>query len=443
MKTQRFSLVAGLIFVIIVFCIAWLPDEPILETAASFFDQQNPLEHKPELVLDPVTVTGSAPADKGAFDNNLDDATSQPVIQPLPSPGIDISGMVRDENNQPIENALVSDESLFGSVRTDAHGHYRIKIDMPKFKSPFLNFLRTGYQENRVGVPIDKVTAQSTLELNVTLSAGSSSTTVHGQVGNASGAGLPGVKIELRARRFEQSGAIFYAVISDENGGFAFEGIRSGLEYRLYIAPSEKYAGFRLESYRVSHSTPPTRIVLETLRLVNVDGIIVDTDNAPVANFEINVQNLSVDYPDRKISSDSSGFFRLENFPAGEIKLSSSAPEYYKIVGLRLSANDYRNLRLTIDKGGYYLSGWVSDNHGKPIAQARVTLGSVFDKESYQSHSHRSTMTDGNGGFDFSRLGGQEHTLNVHAPGYITHVQTHRFSSFSDSLLVRLSVESS
>lgn len=77
MKTQRFSLVTGLILVIIVFCIAWLPDEPIHATAASFFDEQHPIEHKPDFVVDPVTINGAAPVDKDGIDNNPDDATSQ------------------------------------------------------------------------------------------------------------------------------------------------------------------------------------------------------------------------------------------------------------------------------------------------------------------------------------------------------------------------------
>ena len=348
-------------------------------------------------------------------------------------------GKVVDENNQPLEQVLISDELSFGSVRSDAAGNYQIWIGQHAYKTPILNFLRSGYQEKRVGIAIDNSPPQSRFEINVRLEAATNTTNVLGWLGNEQGEGLADRKITIRAQPGQGSGNIYYAVISDDSGEFSFEGIRADVIYKMVIDPSEHYAGYTVEPFRVSKNTPPITILLDNLRLVDVEGLIVGTDDSPVANFGINVQNLSLDYPDRRITSDSSGFFKLRRFPVGELKLSTNAPEYFKITGLRIRENEYRNLNLAIDKGSYLLSGWVSDKFGAPLAEVRVTLDSEFSTDRYLSSSQRSMVTDSSGRFQFSDLGGIDHIITVYAGGYDIYSERHRFSSFSDTLEIRLS----
>jgi hypothetical protein len=176
-------------------------------------------------------------------------------------------------------------------VRTDASGAYEIEVQRPKFKTPFLNFLRTGYQEERLSVPMDQISEEATSVLNAQLQEADHSTTVHRWIGNDLGQGLAGHAIKLRARSYPNGGSIFYVVISDKNGDFSFEGIRAGVEYRLNIEPTSKYAGYSLKTYRVSENTERLVIELDTLELVDISGMIVGTDNAPVANFSANIQN--------------------------------------------------------------------------------------------------------------------------------------------------------
>ena len=349
-----------------------------------------------------------------------------------------VSGHVSDGNNRPIENALVSDEANFNHVRTDASGAYQIAIRLPKFKDPILNFLRTGYQEKRLGVPMDQISEEATTVLDTQLHEADNSTTVHGWIGNDLGEGLADHAIKLRARNFQNAGSIFYVVISDAKGDFSFEGIRSGMEYRLDIEPTSEYAGYSLEPYLVSDNTARMVIVLDTLELVDINGMIVGTDNAPVANFSVNIQNLSVDTPDRRITSDSSGYFKLDAFAAGEVKLSTNAPEYFKITGLTIRENEYQHLILTIDRGAYHLSGWVSDLNGIPLAQARVTLNANFIANQYHSYSYRSMRTDENGGFQFQQVGGGDHALSVFSAGYRTQVIKHRFTNYADNVNIKL-----
>jgi hypothetical protein len=351
----------------------------------------------------------------------------------------EIYGRVTDDNHQTIEGVLVADEVNFGSTRSNPDGSYQISIEQPEFKTPVLIFLRNGYRENRVGIAIHNTPAQASYEINVTLQAATNSTNVHGWVGNELGEGLGGRKISIRALTGQEAGIKFYTVISASNGEFSFEGVRSDITYKLIIEASEHYAGYTLEPFRVSQQTPRTTIILDRLSLVDIEGLIVGVDNAPVASFGINVQNLSLDFPDRRITSDSSGFFALRGFPAGALKLSTNTPEHFKIIGLSLRANDYRNLMLVIDKGSNLLSGWISDENGVPLGKARVTLNAEFSKHGYQSYSHRSTVTDSSGRYQFSQLGDIDHKLFVYAGGYATYIANYRFSSFSDRLDIRLS----
>ncbi len=170
--------------------------------------------------------------------------------------------------------------------------------------------------------------------------------------------------------------------------------------------------------------------------------MIVDTNGAPVANFELSVRSLAADFPDRVIKSDASGYFRLENFPAGELRIATNASDYYRIKGLELRPDEYRNLTLIIDRGNYYLAGQVGDSNGAPVQQAQVTLKSAFATGEYHSYSYRSTVTDANGRFEFFDLGGKQLTLGVYANGYRSHIQRHDFVSFSDRVEIILEPDS-
>ena len=91
-----------------------------------------------------------------------------------------------------------------------------------------------------------------------------------------------------------------------------------------------------------------------------------------------------------------------------------------------------------LDKGSYYLSGWVSNELGASVAQARVVLTSLFSRDGYQSYSYRFVVTDSNGGFSFSDMGGLEHDISVDAIGYETRILNYRFQSLADNLNIQL-----
>lgn len=259
-----------------------------------------------------------------------------------------------------------------------------------------------------------------------------------GWVGDSSGNGLDGIAIEAQSHGFDGEEVTRLLATSNSDGEFIIENIVPERQYRLEIKPQGNHAGYILDSFSSSEAQALKEITLETIDLVDAEGLIVDTNMAPVADFELSVRSLAAQFPDRVIRSDSSGYFKLTAFPAGELSIATNASDYYRIKGLQLRPDEYRTLTLMIDRGNYHLSGWVSDDNGAPLAQVQVTLKSAFASEDYHSFSYRSTVTDDSGNFDFAMLGGHRSTLGVYAPGFSPHIREHEFESFSDSIEIRL-----
>ena len=263
---------------------------------------------------------------------------------------------------------------------------------------------------------------------------------VEGWIRNRQEQPVSGAEIELRSKSLPPLEQNIYRITSDQSGKFQLNAIPTGDDYQFEVLAHAGYSGKVLYPIAVENGMDPLSIVVDSLELASTQGMFVGADDSPIANFEIMVQNVDLSYPGRKITSDSSGFFQLTRFPAGELQLSTTTEgnEHFKITGITLRSNEYRDMTLSIDKGGYYLSGWISDEFDRPLAQARVVLTSSISSENYRSSSYRFTQTDNNGNFGFSGLGGQSHKLVVEAIGYESVIIDHHFQSFSDTLAVRL-----
>jgi hypothetical protein len=260
---------------------------------------------------------------------------------------------------------------------------------------------------------------------------------VSGRIGNASGSALAGFDIEVESLGFGGEDIEAQRAKSNQRGEFTLDLVPQR-QYKLYVKPAGDYAGHKIEAFTPEKAEALRDIILDQVKLIDIEGMIVDTDHAPIGDFELTLRHMSVIYPDAIIRSDSSGYFALRDFPAGELRIAASNPAYFRIKGLNLHPDEYHNLTLMVDQGSYHLSGWVSDANGAPLEQVQVVLKSGFATDEYQSASHRATMTDANGAFAFSGLGGHRLTLGVYASGFKNHVEVHEFESFSDTLEIVL-----
>ncbi len=352
---------------------------------------------------------------------------------------LEIFGRIVDKHSRSIENVIVTEERYIHSTRSDADGKYRIFVGMPLNQYPTMRFLRNGFQDKRIKLGAGVLKQKSVLKLDVVLDDDPDSIRIDGWVGNDIGASLGGLKIQISSRDKFGVVRVFYTTFSDDRGFFTFEGIRSGDLYRLTVLSPPEYLYYVDEEFSISHNSPQINIVLESLKFIDIDGMIVNPKTEPVPNFVIYISNISTGTHARKLETDSSGFFSLRKFPAGEVILSTQGPEYFKIKGLTLAPNEYRNLRLVVDKGDHYLLGWVSDESGVPVAKALVTLNSEIKAGAIEYLSYRVQGSDSAGNFSFDSVGSGAHLITVEAPGFKRKEITHRFESQTDKIHIPLS----
>lgn len=261
---------------------------------------------------------------------------------------------------------------------------------------------------------------------------------VIGRVVDTQGKGLEGIEVSLRTLRRANRGFFLRRTRTGSGGEFVLYDIDPEAVYVLFTGAIQGYPGYRLEGFKPENLPTPFEIRLVRLHLIDIEGTIVDAEHTPVANFSFTVDSLDWDYPVRIVTSDASGFFRLEAFPAGKLKFFTAEPEYFRVLGLQARGDRYDNLTLVIDRGKYQLSGRVLDRHGRPIPFTRITLNSTITGKEYQSVAYRTRRTDATGRFEFTGLGGIAHSLGVYATGYKPLITNHEFQSYSDQLEFRL-----
>jgi hypothetical protein len=276
-------------------------------------------------------------------------------------------------------------------------------------------------------------------QANLTPSETHSTTSFNGWIGSDLGESLKGQEIRIASRGMMNQEHFTYTASSDENGKFSFEGIRADTLYELEVYPTSGYSNFVIARLLVSSYMPPLNIALDTLQFVDVTGMIVDGEGTAISDFEIVAKNITTGRHVEEFASDSSGFFRIEYFPLGEVNFLTKPPNYFNITGMHLSNENYHNLVLTVDWGRYYLSGWVSDKNGAAVVGARVNLDGEIVKDGTKSFSYRSKMTDSTGTFSFGDVGSKKHVITVYAMGFVTQEIQHQFHSSASEVNIVLS----
>ena len=351
---------------------------------------------------------------------------------------IEIFGTITDSTGQPLEDVLVTEERYFFTATSDASGNYRIRLDLPPNRLPTLSFLRAGYAGKRIKLTQSQRQQKPVVNLDAALTDNAGTLRLSGWVANDIGVALEGVRIEISALKSVAEDNYYLTVFSDDRGNFLLEGVPAMTHYRLKAILAPDYPVYSDDDFYVGPEPQQLQIELKSLKFVNLSGMILNPESAPVANFEIYIKNLTTGVHSRKIVSDSSGFFTLEGFPLGEVSLSTRGTEFYKISGLRLTDLDYANLVLVVDQGDRYLSGWVSDENGIAVEKAMVTLDASITNGSIEYYSYRSQSTDSNGRFNFDKVAGGEHRISVYANGYNNLNAVHSLPTQSDQLQLTL-----
>jgi hypothetical protein len=261
---------------------------------------------------------------------------------------------------------------------------------------------------------------------------------IEGWVGNPSGSGLSDIVIKLESLGFDGEEPAIWTVSTDHRGDFTLQDLVPQRQYKLEIDASQQHAGATISSFTTGTADLLKSIILKEITMVRIDGMIVDSDLAPIADIALEVRHLSIEFPDRIIRSDSSGYFNLDSYPAGEVRIYSRSTDGFRIKGLELNPDEYRTVTLILDKGSNHLSGVVTNNLGTLMAGIQVILKSGFATDNYHSYSYRTATTNQGGTFDFSNLANHMVTVGVYAAGYEDHIQRHNFSSTFDRINIVL-----
>jgi hypothetical protein len=351
---------------------------------------------------------------------------------------IEIFGRVRDVDLRPIDDVFITEERYFFNTRSDAQGNYRLMMELPRHRQPTLRFLRQGFAGKQIRLDKAGLQQKTPYQLDPVLEENPESVKLSGWVGNEIGVALMGARVDLAALQRPAGEDFSLTVFTDSGGNFSLEGVQANESYRLSINLAPEYAVYRDPDLRIGLDPPQLSILLQSLRFVDIDGMILNRDSSPVSDFEIYISNVTTGVHSRKILSDSSGFFSLKQFPLGEVSLSTRGSDIYEISGLILTDSEYRNLELIIDRSERYLSGRIKDENGVVPRRAMVTIDQTFFDGPVRYHQYRSRATGADGHFSFDKLGQGEYRITVYAPGYHKQEVVHRIVNQSDEVEVTL-----
>ena len=346
-----------------------------------------------------------------------------------------IYGLVTDINGQPLANVVVKHDDKPDSVRTDSNGVYRVSVKRLEKNYPVLIFLKSGYKRKITRVVESDIKSENKIAVNVTMAFSSETITVNGWVGESNGTSIKGEVVKL----VSLSEGLYYSARSDTAGNIIFEGIERGVNYKVDIRPSEKYKKIASEYLTITDHSMPLFITLEPVSLVNIEGVITDSHGGSVKNLKFNIRSDTNSSYDVQLISDELGRFKLSGFPMGQLSFTTRSPKYFKVTGLDLSQLTYTNLVIPVDVGPHQISGWVRNQHGFPIKDARAVLDAEFKFGGLNSSSIRTYVTDNTGYFEFTDLGPGEHYLTVYAKGFINQGVSYDTSSRVDQLHLVLS----
>lgn len=414
----------------------------IFFTLASYLLIALPLLLQEDREAASIANTSGTSADSGAATDPVSSSTTvgNAVRETALAPAsgsrlLEIRGRVRDSRGQPIDDVLITEERYFFATRSDSDGRYRLSLDLPRQRRPILHFLRAGFAGKRLKLTPAE---QALQQLDVVLADSMDTLRLSGWVGNDLGVALAGVRIEISALESDSEHNYYLTEFSDAQGNFVLEGVRANSRYRLTATLAPDYPVFSDPEFLVGSDSRHINIELKSLKFVDLGGMILNPEAAPVGDFEFYIKNLSTGVHSRRIVSDSSGYFSLQGFPLGEVRLSTRGAEFHKISGITLGEDNYSNLVLLVDRGDRYLGGWVSDENGIALEKAMVTLDAKLRDGDIETSSYRSQTTDSSGRFEFANVAAGNHLVTVYASGYDKLEIEHDLQNLSEQMQLRL-----
>ena len=251
-----------------------------------------------------------------------------------------VSGMVRGEDGRPVAGARIKVCPLGrGEAISDAEGRYEVRWETAEWARGTTPFVVARHFEQNLAGAVEF--SDDTKVVDVTMTPG---VTCVGKVVDPNGKPIENAQVYLT---FWSSGTGSSMArqknITNTEGYYEIKAVPRHVRYSVN-ARAESYG----EDYvRISTEDANGRFEVEPISLakanLSVSGIVVDTDDKPVANAEVYCQDLGQPY--RRTQTDPNGRFTLENVCAGKIRINAgtrTAPQAHGRIETEGGATDVR-----------------------------------------------------------------------------------------------------
>lgn len=338
------------------------------------------------------------------------------IVEPSSDGSIAIRGVVESARGGVLEGVRVQaigEANL--AATTDAKGAYVLRIPRgAKAERTALQFRRAGYRDRRWTMADGQRSNEHEVVGNVQLEPEAAGVAVSGVVSSANGAPVARATVQLDSVARGRS----HRAVTDGTGRFTLANVEAGADYRLWARPQSGFKDSVLENVLVDAGVE-LEIQVKPIGLATLRGRMVALDGAPVPGFSMFLTAASGAGPrSLTVTSDAQGRFVVADLPEGRVALQTRAAPAISVSGIEVSsARPENDVTVVVDVGAHRFEGRLLTSDSEPAAGVTVSLESSVSTAGVTSRSSRQTMTDANGNFAFTQLGGGVHVVSAALAG--------------------------
>lgn len=346
-----------------------------------------------------------------------------------------VAGIVRTPDGQPLEGVRIMAGPPTRVSESGPKGRYQLVVSVRESESrQSVHFRRDGYRDNLQSLgPSELEGRPSDILLDVTMQPLKASASVTGRLRDADGNPVSGTLVNLKSA----SRMVRYRAFSDERGYFTMEGVEPGRDYQLSVRPGSDYKDYQ-RTLAIPERGLDLDVALDPLGSGEMTGWMIDAEGRPVPGLALTVLSQAAAGVSAHVIGDERGFFRVEEFPEGEVVLKTRSYPVFETHGARSVPDREEPIPVIIDLGTHALTGRVTSARGEAVAAAEVSLGWAQSVGGLQYYSSRRMAADADGHFAFAGLGPGMHVLRVSAPGFITAVAELDWNAYGEPIAVQL-----
>lgn len=325
-----------------------------------------------------------------------------------------VDGYVTDVEGNPLEGVHVF---LFGpsepAAVSDSLGAFSFLFQVRSDRTYQIALRAEGYREHKLSLSKDDWLDDYLVELDVPLQRELTLTTVSGLVRSTEGKPITGEQIYLQRSQKK------YKTVTNESGRFLFTEVESGVGYALWLVPNGPFRQFRQEGIKIpAKGLDNLEVVLDPVGFGRITGRVLDASGNPVPGFPLLVRSESARSTDLQVSSGPDGYFAVDNVADGYVRLETGSFPKFITSGIQLPPGGDIEVNTVLDIGNREIAGVVTDTRGKPVPGADLILSWLSRQTPFLHESLRMTVSAADGGFVFSGLGPEPHTVIARAPGF-------------------------